>query len=70
MSVSLNQQIEEVDRELAQRARVYPRLVGQGKLRQSVADYHVKRMQAVKATLEWLRDNEAAVRAAVGRDKA
>lgn len=66
MTISLGQQIEEVARELKQRERVYPRLVGQGKLRQSVADYHVERMKAVKATLEWLRDNEAAVRAAVG----
>jgi len=49
----------EVDRELKQRADVYPRWVARGKLQQSIADYQVRRLEAVKATLEWVRDNEA-----------
>jgi hypothetical protein len=49
----------EVDRELKQRADVYPRWVARGKLHQSIADYLVRRLEAVKATLEWVRDNEA-----------
>lgn len=60
--ISLNQQIEEVERELAMRARVYPGLVSRSKLSQSIADYHVARMRAVKATLEWLRDNETEIK--------
>ena len=37
----------------------YPRWVARGKLRQSIADYQVRRLEAVKATLECVRDNEA-----------
>jgi hypothetical protein len=56
--MTLNQQIEEVDRELAYRAHVYPRLVSSGKLRQSIATYQVDRLKAVRATLVWLQKNE------------
>lgn len=70
MAFSLNQQIEEVERELDQRSRVYPRLISTGKLRQSIADYQVGRMEAVKRTLEWLRDNETAIKATLGKDAA
>jgi hypothetical protein len=48
-------------RELKQRANVG----ASRKLRQSIADYQVQRMQAVKATLEWLRDNETEVAALI-----
>lgn len=60
---SLSQQIEEVERELGQRRNVYPRLVSSGKMRQSIADYQTERLEAVKRTLEWLRDNEEAIKA-------
>ena len=62
MKISISQQIDEVDRELKMRADVYPRQVSSGKLRPSIADYQIKRLEAVKATLEWLRDNETDVR--------
>lgn len=65
--ISLNQQIDEVDRELVQRAAVYPRLVSANKLAQSKADYQMARMQAVKRTLEWLRNNEGAIKGRVGK---
>ena len=68
--ISIDQQIDEVDRELKKRVEVYPRQVSSGKLRQSIADYQVKRMEAVKATLEWVRDNQDALRAVnLGRPK-
>jgi hypothetical protein len=54
--ISLSQQIEEVERELRLRSEAYPRWVATRKMRQAEADYHVARMLAVKATLEWLRD--------------
>ena len=63
MKVSLAQQIEEVQRELDQRARVYPGLVSKGSMRQAHADYHVARMTAVLRTLQWLRDHEDLIRA-------
>lgn len=66
--VSLDQQIEEVRREIKYRGEVYPRLVTQGKMRQSIADFHVFRMEAVEATLMWLRDNEPRIRAALKKE--
>ena len=52
MKVSLDQQIEEVDRELALRRDVYEIAVSKGKMRRAVADYHMNRMKAVRATLD------------------
>lgn len=48
---SLAQQIEEVQREITLRGRVYPHQVASGKMKQSIADYHMGRMQAVLETL-------------------
>jgi hypothetical protein len=55
---SLAQQIEEVEREIAMRERVYPHQVRSGKLRQSIADYQMNRMLAVLETLRRLQDGE------------
>lgn len=60
--ISIGQQIEEVEREIKQRERVYPRLVSAGKLKSAYADYQVQRMTAVLKTLEWVRDNRDALR--------
>ena len=62
MTVSLNQQIDEVKRELAKRYEVYPRQVQTGKLRQSIADFQVERMRAVLKTLEWLQAHEQQIK--------
>jgi hypothetical protein len=56
--ISLNQQIEEVKREIDMRKRVYPNLVRNGKMRQAEADYHAQRMEAVLDTLQALRSGE------------
>lgn len=53
---SINMQIEEVEREIALRKRVYPHQVAHRLMRQSIADYHLARMCAVLETLENLRD--------------
>lgn len=58
MKVSLQGQIAEVDRELAQRKDVYARAVSTRKMRQSHADFQIEQMRAVRATLVWLQDNE------------
>ena len=68
--VSISQQIEELEREIGLRVGVYERQVTAGKMRRSVADFHMARIRAAKATLEWLRDNEAAIKAAVGERAA
>jgi hypothetical protein len=62
MKFSLAQQIEEVDRELKQRAAVYPRLISSNPSRRSELEFHVARLEAVKASLEWLQANETDVR--------
>lgn len=69
MKISLQAQIEETEREIALRAKVYPNQVRRGLMRQSVADHHIERMLAVKSTLEWLAENETAVRAYVTAKK-
>lgn len=51
MKFSIEQQIEEVERELKMRESAYPRWVRSGKLRQSIADYQMDRMRAVLDTL-------------------
>ena len=70
MKISLERQIEEVARELALRAAVYPRLVAKGEMRSAVADDQVARMAAVLATLRWLARNEASIKAKVGHEAA
>jgi len=67
--ISLAQQIDEIDRELGQRAKVYPRLVASGKLRQSHADFQVDRLKAARATIVWMAENEQAIRAWVQTQK-
>ena len=62
---SIGAQIEEVEFELRNRARDYPRLIQQNRLRQGEADIHVDRMKAVLKTLEFVRDNAELIRAAV-----
>jgi hypothetical protein len=57
--MSLAQQIEEIERELKLRREVYPRMVARGAIRQSVAEYHMQRMQAVLETLQKLQENAA-----------
>lgn len=51
---SLAQQIACVEREIAQRKHVYPRLIAAGKLTQKKADHELACMQAVLETLKGL----------------
>jgi hypothetical protein len=58
-AVSLEQQIECVERELRMRGQVYPRWIAQRKLSQGNADIEMARMQAVLATLRGLKEGGA-----------
>ncbi|MBN8987446.1 MAG: hypothetical protein J0H42_04320 [Rhizobiales bacterium] len=69
MKFSLQAQIEEIDRELEQRARVYPRLTAKGELRKSVGDYQIQRLEAVRATLVWLQQNETRIKETLGIER-
>jgi hypothetical protein len=52
---TLADEIHEVKRELAQRRRVYPRMVSAGTLRQDKADRQIAVMEAVLRRLEALQ---------------
>lgn len=54
--VPIADQIAAVERELEMRRRVYPRWVANGKMKQGTADEEIRRMEAVLATLEGVRD--------------
>lgn len=59
---SLAAQIEEVDLELKLRDEVYKRRCSTGQMKQSMADYRMARMRAVRRTLVWLESNEAMIK--------
>ena len=63
LKISIGAQIEEVDREITLRRDVYPRQVAKRLMRESVANMHIERMEAVRETLKFCRDNEADIRA-------
>ncbi len=63
--VSLVSQILEVEREIAKRRSVYPRLVGAGKMRAGEAELLIGRMTAVRDTLVFLQTHEATIRDAI-----
>lgn len=69
MKHSLSSQIAEIDRELAQRAEVYPRMVATRKLRESHAKFQTEKLQAVRATLVWLSENEIAIKEKLGAER-
>jgi hypothetical protein len=54
MKIPISQQIAEVERELYQRRKVYPRLEASGKFLQGQGDHYMARMEAVRDTLEWI----------------
>lgn len=62
---SIGAQLEEVDREIRLREKVYPNEVKRGAMRESVANYHLDRMRAVRRTLAWLAENETKVKEAL-----
>lgn len=61
MKIPLDDQIAEIERELGMRRRVYPHMVAKGTYDQGQADRQVARLEAVLATLTWLKANRQAV---------
>jgi hypothetical protein len=59
MTFSVAQQLEEIERELALRRSVYPRMIMTCKMRQSAADFHMARLEAARDTLKTLASSEA-----------
>lgn len=58
--ITLDEQIAEVHRELGMRRHVYERFISLGKLTAAQADERILRLEAVRETLERLRDEQAA----------
>lgn len=54
---TLDEQIEEVAREIRQRERVYPKWIAAGRLKQETADQKLEHLRAAQATLQWLFAN-------------
>lgn len=50
--INISMQISAVEREIAMRRGVYPKLVAQGKMKQSQAEIQIVAMEAVLATLK------------------
>lgn len=63
--VSLREQADEAQRELAMRHRVYPGLVKRGKMSAAESAVSIDRMRAIRDTLRLFADHEDAVRAAL-----
>lgn len=57
VKISLNQQIASVERELAMRRRVYPGLTLRKKMTYARAAFEIAAMEAVRATLQSLRES-------------
>jgi hypothetical protein len=64
---SLAQQIDEIERELEERRKALPRLVGGRRVRESVAQFQIERLEAVLTTLKWLQAHDQAIKASVAR---
>lgn len=57
MTIPLQQQIEEVEREIRTRARLYPNWVEKKRLKQETADRKLADLRAAQTTLMWLDAN-------------
>lgn len=62
-SVTLAEQIIEVEKTVRDRARQYPDLVARGRLRQETADAKLAALRAVQSTLTWLEANHDWIKA-------
>lgn len=56
LPIPLSDQIDEIQRELDQRARVYPRMIQDGRLKPERADIQIARMRAVLGTLKGIKN--------------
>lgn len=56
--VTIERQIAAVRDELSLRRRVYPRWISAGRMQPDVAERRIAEMEAVRATLEQLRDQD------------
>lgn len=67
--ISLIGQIAEVDREIAEREKLYPRLVREGRMKEDQRVMLMDRIFAIRATLTFCRENENDIRAWMAEKK-
>jgi hypothetical protein len=65
MRYNLDQQITEVEREIAKRVDVYPRMCARGRMTPEDARIYIEMMEAVLATLRWLHAHQDEIKTAV-----
>lgn len=67
--ISIIGQISEIERDIAQRQRDYPRLMREGKMRQAEADLLMERANAIRKTLYFCKNNLADIESFVASRK-
>jgi hypothetical protein len=68
--ISIIGQIAEIDREIAHRQKLYPRLVREGRMREAERVMLMDRIDAIRATLLFCREHEADIRRYIAEKKA
>jgi len=68
--VPLQQQIDEINRELAMRTNVYPHLVASGKLTSLQAIRQNEGLMGALATLQWLQKHETEIKGRLAKQPA
>lgn len=68
--ISIVGQIAEIDREIAERQKLYPRLVNDGRMKEEQRVMLMDRIYAIRATLMFCRENENDIRAWMAEKKA
>ncbi|MBB4066246.1 hypothetical protein [Gellertiella hungarica] len=68
--ISIVGQISEIEHDIAQRQRDYPRLVREGRMRQEEAEMRMQRVLAIRETLHFCKRHEADIRAYMASKKA
>ncbi len=68
--ISLISQIAEINREIGERERAFPRLVREGRMKEEERVMLMDRAFAIRATLMFCKENEADIRAWMAERKA
>lgn len=68
--ISIIGQIAEVEHDIAERQKAYPRLVREGRMRQEEAEMRMERIYSVRETLHFCKRHEADIREYMASKKA
>ncbi len=68
--ISIIGQIAEIERDIAERQKLYPRLVREGRMRQEEATMLMERALAIRQTLFFCKEHEGDIREFIAAKKA